>query len=89
MHSTFIMNRMNPGSSVAFKATDREKAKARDADPKAAAEAVVEENSSNHAARRRVTIRNIMAKRIGLRKLKNPGGGKRTSQPDDGWAADS
>ena len=40
---------MNHGSSVAFKAEDREKARGKDAVEKAAAEAVAEEDSSNLA----------------------------------------
>ena len=77
--STSMMNRMNLGSSVVFKAVYLEKASAKDVVEKAAAEAVAEENSSNHVARRKATIRKIMAKRIRLGKLKNPGGGRQTS----------
>ena len=39
----------------------------------------MEENSSNHVVGRRVTVRKIMAKRIGLGKQRNPGGGQQTS----------
>ena len=48
-------------------------------DQKAAAEAVVEESFSNHVTRRTAPIRRIMAERIGLGKLKNPGSEKQTS----------
>ena len=78
-----MMSRMNHGFRVAFKAADLEKAKEKDADQKAAAkaaaEAVVEESGRGerlyHVGRRRVTIRKMMAKKTGLGKLKNPGGG--------------
>ena len=57
----------------------RKDKKVKGPDPKAAAEAVVEENSSSHVVGRRDTVRKIMAKRIGLGKLKNPGRGQQTS----------
>ena len=74
-----MMNKMKLGSSVAFKAAVRGEAQVKDAVERTAAEAVAEETSANHVVRRRATITRIMAKRIGLGKLKNPGGGKQTS----------
>ena len=64
---------------LAFKAVDRETAEEKDAGEKAAAEAMVEKKP-NHIARRRAPIRRIMAKRIGLGKLKHPGRKKRPAR---------
>ena len=62
MCSTSMMNEMNLGSEIVSKAVDQEKAKGKDVVGKAAAEAVVEENSSNLVGRRRATARKIIAK---------------------------
>ena len=50
--STSVMNRMNLASSVVSKAVDQGNANGKDAVERAAAEAVAEENYSNHVARK-------------------------------------
>ena len=88
MFSTVMMSKMKLGSSVVFKAADREKARVKDAEAKAAAEAAVEENSSNHAARRKATVRRNMAKKNWSWQAEESWWWQ-ANQPDDGWAADS
>ena len=63
MFSTIMMRRMNRDSSVASKAAyqERAKAKVKTADPKPAAEAVVEESISNFVGRRKVITRRTTA----------------------------
>ena len=64
--STSMMNRMHLGSRAAFKAADRGSAKAKDAVEKAAADAVVAGDSSNHVARRKALSGRSQPRRLVL-----------------------
>ena len=72
----YTMNKMIHGSSVAFKAEDRENEKGKDAVERAAAEAVAVGDSLNLAERRKaITRKTTVSLTTGRGKLKRSGGG--------------
>ena len=75
--SISMTNKTMHGSSVVSKAEDRGKAKEKDAEERAAAEAVAVGDSLNLAAKRRAITRKTTASlMVGRGRLKRPGGGK-------------